>query len=935
MPSPRSITRLLPLFIAAASISQVSAADIAARSGSTLSPLRAQAIANFQAANAGANFSEYTDGRLSRVYGRAFSHGPTPEVSAQRFIDQHINMWGLGTNELIAKGPFQDGHHTQPIGYEPLTDSYKFTGKYYTQVKGGLTVYASGLTLLIRNDADSPLVLASSQLHDLSGFQPDANLARAAANKNLIAQNAQLHYNGKAVVLNTERVIFAGVENKPHAPVVADSTLISIDGYKKFLVITDAATGAILHDEPMTHTIDISGNVSGLATEGIAADYCEDEVPFPLPYLRVSAPGVSVFTDVNGDFTLPNPGVTPVNVSATLDGKWFEISDYAASVQTQSVNATPPGPADMVFNAANNNEGIRAQVNAYVEANRVRDFAIRANPSYPTLNNQGFPIVVNRTDGYCPGNAWYDGSLQSLNFCRSGSSYPNTAWSSVVMHEYGHHLVQAGGSGQGGYGEGMGDVMSTIILDSPALGQGFFGSCSTSLRTADNNMQYPCTSDGHTCAQLISACVWDTRQVLVVTEPADYTEILNFLAVNAILVHRGSDITPDITIDWLTLDDDDADIGNGTPHYFEINTGFSAHNMAAPPLNLVDISFPQSRPDLVSPNGTTTMAVEFQDLAGTLDPATPKLMADTGSGFSAYPLTQISGGMFQATFPASDCGTQVNYYVTADTTNGQTQVSPAGAPASTYSAIAAFDLPAIAFSDNFESNTGWAVSGNVTGRNSGQWERGVPAGDGSRGDAPSDYDGSGQCYVTGNGGPGSNTDVDGGSTILTSPVMDASGTPVISYARWYDNTGSGTGGAPGADIFVVEVSDNAGASWTNLETVGPSTPESSGGWFAKQFSLTDIPGFQANDQFRIRFTASDLATGSVIEAAVDAIELSSFDCSPCVADLNGDGTLDFFDVSAFLNAFNASDPIADLDGNGSFDFFDISTFLNAFSAGCP
>ena len=47
------------------------------------------------------------------------------------------------------------------------------------------------------------------------------------------------------------------------------------------------------------------------------------------------------------------------------------------------------------------------------------------------------------------------------------------------------------------------------------------------------------------------------------------------------------------------------------------------------------------------------------------------------------------------------------------------------------------------------------------------------------------------------------------------------------------------------------------------------------------------------------------------------------------------GTLDFFDVSAFLNAFNAGDPIADLDGNGSFDFFDISTFLNAFSAGCP
>jgi hypothetical protein len=55
----------------------------------------------------------------------------------------------------------------------------------------------------------------------------------------------------------------------------------------------------------------------------------------------------------------------------------------------------------------------------------------------------------------------------------------------------------------------------------------------------------------------------------------------------------------------------------------------------------------------------------------------------------------------------------------------------------------------------------------------------------------------------------------------------------------------------------------------------------------------------------------------------------------CVADFTGDGTLDFFDVSAFLNAYNASDPIADLTGDGVLNFFDVSAFLNAFSGGCP
>ncbi|PCI09810.1 hypothetical protein COB72_05480 [bacterium] len=55
----------------------------------------------------------------------------------------------------------------------------------------------------------------------------------------------------------------------------------------------------------------------------------------------------------------------------------------------------------------------------------------------------------------------------------------------------------------------------------------------------------------------------------------------------------------------------------------------------------------------------------------------------------------------------------------------------------------------------------------------------------------------------------------------------------------------------------------------------------------------------------------------------------------CDADLNGDGFLNFFDISAFLGFFSAMDPVADFNGDGFFNFFDISAFLVAFSAGCP
>ena len=59
------------------------------------------------------------------------------------------------------------------------------------------------------------------------------------------------------------------------------------------------------------------------------------------------------------------------------------------------------------------------------------------------------------------------------------------------------------------------------------------------------------------------------------------------------------------------------------------------------------------------------------------------------------------------------------------------------------------------------------------------------------------------------------------------------------------------------------------------------------------------------------------------------------DVAACSADLTGDGSLDFFDVSAFLSAFAASEPVADFTGDGSFDFFDVSAFLTAFGEGCP
>ena len=99
-----------------------------------------------------------------------------------------------------------------------------------------------------------------------------------------------------------------------------------------------------------------------------------------------------------------------------------------------------------------------------------------------------------------------------------------------------------------------------------------------------------------------------------------------------------------------------------------------------------------------------------------------------------------------------------------------------------------------------------------------------------------------------------------------------------------------------------------------------------------------IPLEAPSGSYRLRVLISSSGSGQrdqeQINASVDA-SFQIFTDAACPADLNGDGVLDFFDVSAFLTAFNSMDPIADLTGDGVFDFFDVSAFLSAYGSGCP
>lgn len=291
-------------------------------------------------------------------------------------------------------------------------------------------------------------------------------------------------------------------------------------------------------------------------------------------------------------------------------------------------------------------------------------------------------------------------------------------------------------------------------------------------------------------------------------------------------------------------------------------------------------------------------------------------------------LTGIGGGSYMATLPAVPCGETIEYYFEVRTDDGQTHTSPSDPVLSPYGVDAA--EAQTLYADDFEADTGWTVDddGFLT---DGTWERGVPV-NCDRGDPPTDYDGSGQCYLTANDAANAcNSDVDAGATMLISPVMDATDpASAIAYARWYSNN---SGGDPNNDTMDVEVSDDGGATWLTLETVGPAGPEVGGGWFSKSFLIAEVPGLANTADFMIRFVVSDPGTGSVVEAALDAVALQTFGCPTGVfGDIDGDGSVGIGDLLALLAAWGpCPNPPAecpsDLNGDGTTGISDLLAVL--------
>lgn len=347
------------------------------------------------------------------------------------------------------------------------------------------------------------------------------------------------------------------------------------------------------------------------------------------------------------------------------------------------------------------------------------------------------------------------------------------------------------------------------------------------------------------------------------------------------------------------------------------------------------ISIPGGAPQTIAPGVPNEFDVQINAVGQSVVPGSPTLHYRQQGQilFSTAPLAFVSGNTWRATLPAMTCASGPNFYISAAGTLSGTSTNPPNAPVGSnyYSPLVGSNFAY--FVDTFETNLGWVRTGTAT---AGLWVRADPIG--TTAQPEDDVSDSGvNCYFTGQGTAGGalgEADVDGGTTIITSPAFDLTGStnPVLSYWRWYDNT---RGGAPAADTFVVEISSNNGTSWLPVETVGPAS-QNVGGWIFNQVNVNSLAGVTRTSQMKLRFTASDLATGSLVEAAVDEVRVTEFVCvdpaPDCPADWDGDNDVDSDDTLAFFAGFEAGE--ADFDGDFDTDSDDINGFFAAFEGGC-
>ncbi|MBL9030756.1 MAG: hypothetical protein JNM80_03500 [Phycisphaerae bacterium] len=598
----------------------------------------AEAIMQLQSLYPGVRASVH-DQRTRLLFGVPMTPGEAPDLAANAFLDAHRDALGVGEFALVRRwaAGVREGRLTV-IGYTQRIEGVPVEGSLLRiavlKGEGGqpCRVAMVAARLAARPPAEPIAVTAAGAATLALAQQGYANLELVGEPEFVVlpAERQGETFRPDAWAWKVPVRFGEGGEGSARLP---RSFFISATSGSLLKVRDEFAHAASApRDSEAPHAAlvtDVAGTVRAYATPTNMLPHRPGNPPSltPIANLRVAAVDneaaeeYETQTDADGDYTMSIPSSGDVDVETRLGPtnawgsvRWFVVDcagDYVPPTTPTALgdvqNTTSPGTAD--FDFGDEGEYETAAANAAVQSNRCFMFVL----SRLDIDVELFPDtlqVFSSTNQVAPGNAFFQlvDSVPSLLFAPGNNNGSSGAWnmcySSLYPHEWGHYLEsQIGLSISDSFSEGFADSFAVIVNDDYVQGRAHqtFSGIDFHIRPDPRtpNCQYPvgsstpleckCLAYGgsnHNVGQIVSG-VWvriiegmkSTYGASTGLENAR-TLFIAWMLQTAGATDTCNPIDCTTLTEVLVADDDDSNLGNGTPNDALILSAFDSHGVS-------------------------------------------------------------------------------------------------------------------------------------------------------------------------------------------------------------------------------------------------------------------------------------------------------------------------------------------------------------------
>ncbi|HTJ47576.1 MAG TPA: hypothetical protein VL463_36010 [Kofleriaceae bacterium] len=559
--------------------------------------------------------------------------------------------------------------------------------------------------------------------------------------------------------------------------VVVDST----DPFAQWNVYVDAATGApVARHETLAFA---TGTLLYHVPKSYPQAGYNDR---PALFVTSQVNGAASTADKNGLLTWGT--TTAATVAPGLAGTFVKVATKTGTTAAASLTLQPNDSVAWDLTA---DEKQDAQIDAYINANDAKQYAFaHIDANLPWLKAV-IPVFVNE-NATC--NAYSNGD--DIHFFIAGTSPSGTTHCSntgrindVLYHEFGHSLNANSFVGDwqqvdGGFGEGQADVYAQTMIDSSALGLGFFSDNLTKPIRESNPPRkeyiYPKdTGEVHDSGMILSGAMWDLRVALIAKYGHDLGRQKHDDMYYGIIQHAPD--MPSAYAEALAVNDDNGNLQDGTPDLCAIKLAFAAHGLAPAGEDVPKFSPPTRDGFTISmANATATAGCQAPAITGGTiswqlrDDPTVKGTVDLAA----------AGSSWAGSIPEQPTGKVVQYKVDVELENGSGMTYPQNDADPMYELFVGNVVPIKCW--DFETEpTDWTHSASM---GTDEWQWGAPKGTAANGDPSAAHGGSNVFGIdlgaSGDGKYSMDTDQKALAPSVDIPAQYA-GSPIrLQYYRW-------------------------------------------------------------------------------------------------------------------------------------------------------